>query len=228
MLFVALAQRSRLQPDQPLADKVIAAVSRCGSAPLAFGVIAGGTDGYFRETESPNYRRTNEPASCLTQLHATRDARRLAASRRRAVDRRRRNSRGFGVDCVCGAFAASTSSMRRTQSWLALAAQYVRLETAQKINMGLSDNDVEKIKGIFTDRFLQTFAERVAQLRERKYETRMREQEQAIVELKEEIRDLRDTQDRILRTVDDQEQASRNFNEYDRRLQRLDLVVPNT
>ncbi|CAH1969002.1 unnamed protein product [Acanthoscelides obtectus] len=127
MLFVALAQRSRLQPDQPLADKVIAAVSRCGSAPLAFGVIAGGTDGYFRETESPNYRRTNEPASCLTQLHATRDARRLAASRRRAVDRRRRNSRGFGVDCVCGAFAASTSSMRRTQSWLALAAQYVRI-----------------------------------------------------------------------------------------------------
>ncbi|CAH1992933.1 unnamed protein product [Acanthoscelides obtectus] len=78
--------------------------------------------------------------------------------------------------------------------------------------MGLSDNDVEKIKGIFTDRFLQTIAERVAQVLERKYETRLREQEHTIVELKEEIRDLRDTQDTILWTVDDQEQASRNLN----------------
>ncbi|CAH2003341.1 unnamed protein product [Acanthoscelides obtectus] len=78
--------------------------------------------------------------------------------------------------------------------------------------MGFSDNDDEKIKGIFTDRFLQTIAERVAQLLARKHETRLREQEQTIVELKQEIRDLRDTQDRILRTADDQEQASRNLN----------------
>ncbi|CAH2002246.1 unnamed protein product [Acanthoscelides obtectus] len=59
---------------------------------------------------------------------------------------------------------------------------------------------------------LMTIAERVAQLLARKYETRLREQELAIVELKEEIRDLRDTQDRILRTVDDQEQANLNVN----------------
>lgn len=78
--------------------------------------------------------------------------------------------------------------------------------------MVLSDGDIEKIKGIFTDRFLNTVADRVAQILDKKLAAKLREQEATITKLKGEIENLKEAQGKMLKSIDDQEQAYRNHN----------------
>lgn len=78
--------------------------------------------------------------------------------------------------------------------------------------MVLSESDIEKIKGIFTDRFLNTIADRVTQILDKKFAAKLKEQETTISKLKQEIQTLKEAQCNILKSVDDQEQAFRNQN----------------
>lgn len=78
--------------------------------------------------------------------------------------------------------------------------------------MVLSDNDIEKIKGIFTDRFLQSVAEKVAHILEKKYDAKLRERDQRISKLEQEICDLKSNNCEVQSALDNQEQAYRNLN----------------
>lgn len=78
--------------------------------------------------------------------------------------------------------------------------------------MVLSDNDIEKIKGIFTDRFLQSIAEKVTQILDKKYKTKFKEQEDHISNLQQEIEELKIANREMNDALDNQEQASRSRN----------------
>lgn len=78
--------------------------------------------------------------------------------------------------------------------------------------MVLSENDIEKIKGIFTDRFLQNIAEKVAQIMDKKYANKLKEHEKCISELQQEVINLKIANKEMANALDQQEQASRNCN----------------
>lgn len=78
--------------------------------------------------------------------------------------------------------------------------------------MVLSEGDIEKIKGIFTDRFLNSIAERVTQILDKKYNARLKEQEQRIALMEQEIKNLRESKQEMQNCIDSQEQAHRNLN----------------
>lgn len=78
--------------------------------------------------------------------------------------------------------------------------------------MVLSENDIEKIKGIFTDRFLQNVAEKVAQIMDKRYANKFKEQEKCISNLQQEVNKLKSANREMANALDNQEQASRNCN----------------
>lgn len=78
--------------------------------------------------------------------------------------------------------------------------------------MVLSEGDIEKIKGIFTDRFLNSIAERVSQILDKKFNARIKEQDQRIAEMEKEIKDLKKSSREMQNCIDNQEQAHRNSN----------------
>ena len=78
--------------------------------------------------------------------------------------------------------------------------------------MGLTDRDIEKIKDIFSDQFLNNIAEKVMQIIDRKYKEKFKAQEKAIGLLQQEIDDLKNSKRQAEDAFDNLEQASRSLN----------------
>lgn len=82
--------------------------------------------------------------------------------------------------------------------------------------MGLSSEDIDKIKKIFSDKFLNSVAERVVNILENsflaKVNSRINEQDDAIAKLKQEVCTLRKSNQSMEAVIDQQEQTSRNLN----------------
>ena len=78
--------------------------------------------------------------------------------------------------------------------------------------MGLTNADIEKIKGIFSDQFLQIVAEKVAKIVERELEDRIKAQENIIVNLQSEVEGLKRYKEESEVRSDNHEQGSRAMN----------------
>lgn len=78
--------------------------------------------------------------------------------------------------------------------------------------MGLTAADIEKIKNIFNEQFLQVIVEKVINMVQQKLDERFENQEKTIKELQREIVQLKASNTRTESVLDNQEQASRSLN----------------
>lgn len=85
-----------------------------------------------------------------------------------------------------------------------------------RFTMGLSSEDLDKIKKIFTDKFLQSIADKVANIIENnlvtKFDNKIKNHEEHITQLEAEVSLLKKSNRSMEAVIDQQEQASRNLN----------------
>lgn len=78
--------------------------------------------------------------------------------------------------------------------------------------MGLTNSDIERIKGIFNEQFLQNIADRVVAILQKTLDARLDKQESMIDQMKVEVQDIRMQYERMEEVIDRHEQAYRCLN----------------